>query len=502
MCCLPKCDSSADYLSRSLQRVQRHRGRVHQVRHQGAEHGIERVFLQTFFKEKRLQKLFRVTASSIPPAANLVVPDNVVVKNRQAVAVTVFSVDIAQKQQEWIDESFGHIPTTPHKSEETPWLRRTGFRSHLEGVNKKHVWEATADPTRQYRRTFVEADSNSEEDVGLPSLETDSFFPVAQVTRSLLQKAHEAAATVGPRSRLNTQHATILATLEADRQSAQPFRPLQEAQSLRRYTDGWVRFLCYVLKLSNPDTPSPLAHLLHLTEHQLAGVRALRTLMLPDESSLAETENTTWLSLDESLVLEASRLFIAQVLPENVYASALLSYVAARGMKADGSWRTPPYMTSLLASITHVLQLILFADARHEADQLPTRSRTSFEQLLQTNCRSWLVNGRDTPSAEILSWRLYAQRVSANTLPPAYTSWSSDGETVTHRDSILTMTNWRAFIQAQLRSAQAILEGELLFDQADRPQPRVRYLVDLETETRPGYSFVEDACNGLRQHGQ
>lgn len=62
-CILPECDGSIDRLSVHLHNVQKHRGRVHGVRYQGAMAGIREAQLQTFFAEKRHVRLFVVGQS-------------------------------------------------------------------------------------------------------------------------------------------------------------------------------------------------------------------------------------------------------------------------------------------------------------------------------------------------------------------------------------------------------------------------------------------------------
>jgi hypothetical protein len=156
-------------------------------------------------------------------------------------------------------------------------------------------------------------------------------------------------------------------------------------------------------------------------------------------------------------------------------------------------------MTSFLASLTYVIQLLLFADTRHNADE---SEATPFGELLTQQCRRWLVNDRLTPSAEILSWRLYARQVASATLPTAYTSWSEDGQTVTYRNAVMTMTEWRRLIHEQIHRAGVILHEQLLFNQEGRPHPRAQSLLDVETETRPGYNFSQDPRNGLSLHGR
>lgn len=510
-CDLDACDGSSDRLSRSLKTLQRHRGRVHRVHHEGAERGIRRVHLQTFFGEKRLQRLFVVeagsTAADAPALASIACTPIEEPAQEGVLSVSAGELrrSFAEVQATWRDDSFGRIPSVSHQSEETPWLRRTGFRTHLEGLDKRAVQEATAAPGRPRQNPSADSGTDCEEDSETGRDQEPGLHRVADACRGLLEKAHEAISRSGPRSRLSTRHALILASLEHGRQSARPFRPLQNRRSLKRYIDGWLRFLCYLLRLTDPEQASPLAHLLRLPPDQQQAVRALRSLGSRDDESdvpVATTATEAWLTVEERIVMEASRTFVAQSLPENPFHSALLSYVAARGLKADGSWRTPPYMTSFLATLTYDIQLILFSDARSEADQLPHSQAAAFERLLRRNCRRWLVSTKDTPSAEILSWRLYAQRVSTNTLPTAYTSWSPDGETVTYREAILTMTDWRGLIREQLRRATEILHRDLLFAQEDRPRPRAQQLLDIETETRPGYSFVDDARNGLGSQGR
>ena len=62
-----------------------------------------------------------------------------------------------------------------------------------------------------------------------------------------------------------------------------------------------------------------------------------------------------WLTAEEEIVLTSSWVFIAELLLQHCFASPLLCYVAAQGMKQDGSWQSLPHMTSFLASLTYVI---------------------------------------------------------------------------------------------------------------------------------------------------
>lgn len=62
-CILPQCDRPQGFRSLNLSRACRHRGKVHGVSHQGAEFGIQRVYLQTLFKRRGLLQWFIVTPS-------------------------------------------------------------------------------------------------------------------------------------------------------------------------------------------------------------------------------------------------------------------------------------------------------------------------------------------------------------------------------------------------------------------------------------------------------
>jgi hypothetical protein len=437
------------------------------------------------------------------------------------VALARLQESFEETQRAWAGH-FDQIQEPAHQSQETPWLKRTGFAEHLRGMDKTALLRATGPPGRGGGGEATAGDaSHSEESDGAASREpapgagggrAGAMVVAAGHLTTLLRKAHAAACQSGPSARLNTPHARVLNSLEGQRTQSEPFRQLQDPRSLRRYTDDWARFLAYVWRLTEPSTTGALGALVRPTARQRQHLtrlqEAARAEVDDDEDEEDEDEEDEdegagegrgWLSRMEVLALEASMAFVQQPLHESPYASALLSYVAARALKRDGSWKAPSYMTSFLAGITYDIQLLLFAQARWAADQA---GGEGFGTRLRQGCQRWLANDRATPSAEILSWRLYARKVASATLPTAYTSWSQDGETVTYRDSVLTMAEWRALIRGQVERAERLLRGPLLLGQEKAPRPRARHLLDVETETRPGYSFTQDPRNGMGTHGR
>ena len=504
LCILDDCDQGPGHLSLHISKVQWHRGRCHRVHHQGAEAGIRRVYAQTFFTEKRFLQYFAVGQKQKgaqlvgqPTSASGPVDGG-------PIGWALAGASFEASQKAWTD-GFDDIPEPQHASQETPWMKRTGFAVHLRGYSKASLLRATASPGRVAAtcpESSGEQSENSGADSGPSMLQEPGSMArlsvmlsrVGEACNTLLEKAHRAASQSGPDARLSTGHAMVLNTLEANRMQSEPFRQLQEHSTLRRYSNNWARFLAYIWRLYQGEMVEELGGLLELTSRQRNMLNSMAIVASQQPGSTDAIPSGMWFNELEESVLAVSISFVEQELPESRYSSGLLSYVAARALKRDGSWKEPQYMTSLMASITYIMQLLIFATTRQEAD---AAGGPRFAARLRDRCGRWLVNNQESPSSEILSLRLYAGKVASATLPTAYTSWSLDGQTVTYKASVMTMTDWRGLIREQVERARDMLQQRLFFGRMNRPYPRAHDLSDVETETRPGYSFTQDPRNGL-----
>lgn len=503
-CALDRCDGFGDRLSINQRMVQNHRARVHGVQRCKSMVGIDPVHLQTFFQERRYMRLFVVgpVRPNIPPP---VMPDPA----NEAVLPTAGVLETLQAfkhtQKTWTD-AFKKIPIQEIYTDRTPWMSRTGFTQHLRGRNKDELLQAVCLPGRKLLATSTNPTRMDGSDIEGEDTNAEPLLKVVtKACRSLLTKSSSMASTRGEKSRLSHLDARILNSLEKDRTQSKPFRRPEHEATLKRYSEEWERLLCYVIRLTAGNFLEELVKLKPGQEDAFDSIRhwARATLDGQDDGLPVPTirgRTAPWMETMEEAILKGSMSLIRQSIVEDSYQSPMLSFLAARALKRDGSWKTPRQTSSMLSGFTHIIQLLLYLEAQHEADlEMAAGRNDSFHGLLKQSCRKWLVNSQPTPSAEILSWRLYASEVNATTVPPGWTSWSEDGLTITHLDVSLSMHEWQALVRKVLGQAAGLFQS-LVLDQADCPRPRAHHLQDVPEQTRPGFSFVQDPRNGLKFH--
>jgi hypothetical protein len=94
----------------------------------------------------------------------------------------------------------------------------------------------------------------------------------------------------------------------------------------------------------------------------------------------------------------------------------------------------------------------------------------------------------------------------SNTTSLGYMMWSEDAETVTYRDTSLSMTALRDFVAGQVKRAQRDLEDLLLLHHEecrDDVVPRValHHLKDDHSNSQKGWNFLQDPRNADQLQG-
>lgn len=188
---------------------------------------------------------------------------------------------------------------------------------------------------------------------------------------------------------------------------------------------------------------------------------------------------------------------ITQHLSSSRFASPLLSYLAALALGRDGSWLRPSDYTPFLSQVLKCAQLILVADA-YGPSRATARPITK-EEHLGLQVRLWLANDKDTPLAELNLLRLYGREVARQGVGPGLVTWSRDLQTIAYKDKTLHLGGWRAMNQELLVTGWRSLVQSLLLGIPQPPLVRVSRLHDIMTESRPGYSLLDDPRNGLQE---
>ena len=123
------------------------------------------------------------------------------------------------------------VETTEHVSELTPWLRGTGYASHLEGLLLEEIPAA-------YQ---------------LPDMEEEpELAAICASIKRVLQKGMTVLLEDEGREerRLSRLDAKLLNTFRGAEMSQDPITPLQNSQTRQKYIQTWQKLVCYYSRVT------------------------------------------------------------------------------------------------------------------------------------------------------------------------------------------------------------------------------------------------------------
>src|SRR5579859_466892 len=344
-CILEDCTRDASAINVSFDTATRHRSKIHGSRYRGVQ-GIASIQVQCFFIYKKLRRYFEVQTA---PTENNSIDPTV-----RAAALD----DFRMTQTQW-KQQFETVPTQTHPSEQSPWLRFTGYWNHLSGQSKPHL------------RRICELPSDGH---------SDDLRMLCDFTSQVLRAAEKQATFGSPQCRVAKTDLRTLATFHRGDQNPSPFQPLQNGKSLDRYINCWLGLLCYCYRFTYEGEEAPVV-LSTIQQGCLAdAIDAVRQLDTPRPSrvdSMAESSPPPTISNEDSssstsrgegsenhvesnrsalqktarsAVLKFSLSLLQQNLWESAFESPVLSYSAIKSLRGEGSWMEPAEHTSFLAS--------------------------------------------------------------------------------------------------------------------------------------------------------
>lgn len=412
-----------------------------------------------------------------------------------------------------LTEHFTTFRAHVHRFEITPWLARTGFWAYLEGQDRDAIRWATAMPGQRGLQTYRKMDDNSEDEnqeAGEASLEP-ALHAIVDAYAGLLKKAgHVMARQVGPETRLAVHDARVLNSLEPNRLNSQPFRLVIGNDTLKKYTQIWQRYLCYVLRMTDPADETLPASLVQVTmERGTALDRLRRQAETPaaDRTTDGRGETVDWLTPLEHAVLAASVAFLEHRLVGSPYESAVLRYVAGRSIRRTAVGRHHPTSPPCSAGspMTSSCCSSPTPGARPTSGvRTATISRTRLTRCYGRSAgKGWpMTRDRQRPR----SWAGDCTRARS---PPTRCRRPEPAGTRPATRSLTTRPRsaWMAGGRRWPNSAgrRRTCWKTLLLDAGDapdRPQPRSRHLRDVPGQTRPDHSFVDERSNGLTDHAR
>ena len=219
--------------------------------------------------------------------------------------------------------------------------------------------------------------------------------------------------------------------------------------------------------------------------------------------SLAESNGNDRLDLElharelEQLINRLSIRLVRREYDDDAFNVEVVSYSAVCTLDRHGGWMGAHLYTPFLSGMIHCMQLWLIRHCTQKIQDGTDINSGQLEELLEQECRRFLINSQRTPVAVLSHWRLLGRAASNDTVTHPVTTLNEDCTIIIHQDVILHVSHWRKGLHQLLDSATEGLENELLLNLHEAPRYPLSILHDNVSDLRPGKCFLNDSRNQL-----
>lgn len=338
------------------------------------------------------------------------------------------------------DRTATTIVTGNNKAEPNPWLRRTGWATHLAGQDIQFI----------YRTAALDVNEGWVDD------EDGIKRTALQLIYGSIDRLAAAAVDVCSYDDVGIAVLFEIGRKNIDVKPPTPFSAQVEPATLRRYTNTWKRIVGYLFRTMDIDEDErPCYDLLESQQSQLDRMqRTLRRTPNPGSDSERQTVDRTVLDLLVSL--------LDHPLQGDVYDSVILSALAAMGVREDGGWCQPEDYTGLFSATIKIARMLVVLQSRLEDDESerPGRIFTIVRQKVSRFMTRTHPGNFPTPMDWMFDTRTYGRSIRYKTAAPSCISW--DGNTVTYRTVTLSMDKLTEALHQLMLEMDALLD-KLLF---------------------------------------
>ncbi len=366
------------------------------------------------------------------------------------------------REQASIVQDFG-----TSRAERVPWLERTGFPSHLQGMKDSEVLSSYRLPSKK------ECDGEAK------GAEDPDLIRILAAAESVLRDAYRLCSDTSMARKMTQQRANILNEFYAGASGrSDGFRYFKNESTLVKYFATMKQLLTYCYRVvfsetghftrSEPEQALPADIIQESGLQARAASRIMEALATADPKNHddADTAKAAHTAL-KSAVRQFYVSLICQDVGSTPFQSPVLSFCAMLSRKVHGKgqglWDDAGNFNSHLSALTWCAQLVIFDFACFEE----ANDDSLIPILLAKLCKRYFQQLAETPFGYILQWRLYLFKVAKMTIAKHQARWSLDGQTVAYRGVDLQMSQISNLVRSEFCEAERLLCEELIFQTRD-----------------------------------
>jgi hypothetical protein len=384
--------------------------------------------------------------------------------------------------------------------EPNPWLERVGWAVHFQKFDPKVV------------RQLVEQPGEEEDELQLLGL----------AFKGLIQDAQYDAV----RSVVGIQALFEANKKEADKEPSMPFNSWMDITTIHAYVDVWKRLLFYIYRVEQMEDKDKQPKY-KLTEKQrerfdemqleIECFQEWKEEQDPNQGEESE-EQTKHIGQIQHRVLQFCIELLDHPIGDNEYDSAIISGLAALGLREDNKWLDAEDYTPKYSAVVKLARLMVikkacidrqksiqFHRSRGDNESVAKRKAGSIYRLVGKSVYKFTTmahSGRNpTPMHWIYHTRTYGFKIRYSTTAKANIQWI--GDDVLYPGIRFHVSKVRRLVQGLVHEARELLFNELMMvgmnidKEVCRKCPKIDWdnIVDQPSESQVGWSFLDDERN-------